>query len=215
MFFFTSGYGLMQGYQRAREQGKGPFAGFVRRRLWDGYSLLPLIRTCLVGNNAGIRLGANAGYLSRGIVSLPQSLVDNLAYDCDDYRPAPTSLGADDSSRLCGHSLLALIFLRLSGYNAWLDGLYAELRTTEGKSLQQLHPISGRIVSGLMFLSMISFELYLLHGVWINALRGSIICLGSNALYVALVFACSILSSWLIHSLLKRIYWSVAGARWG
>lgn len=283
MFLFTSGYGLMQGYQRALEQGKDPFAGFVRRRLWGilkPYLLAQILYFALMYWKQSYIPGLDSlwNFLRHGETPLPNAwfifvllalyILFYLVYGLLGLRRGPALIAslvgsivlmaipyylgyerawwattlAFVSGLMLGTyqeilypylsrwwaillmiamviglrllpwelmiplafaviPLLALIFLRLSGYNAWLDGLYAELRTAEGKSLQQLHPISGRIASGLMFLSMISFELYLLHGIWIKFLRSPI---AHDGLYVALVFACTILSSWLIHSLLKR-----------
>lgn len=240
MFLFTSGYGLIQGYQRALEQGKDPFAGFVRRRLWGilkPYLLAQILYFALMYWSQGhipgldslwslLRHGEtpmpNAWfifvllalyilfYLVYGLLGLRRgaaliaSLVGSIVLMAIPYvlgyeRAWWATTLAFVSGLMLGTyqealypylsrwwaillmiamviglrllpwelmiplafvviPLLALIFLRLSGYNAWLDGLYAELRTAEGKSLQQLHPISGRIASGLMFLSMISFR---------------------------------------------------------
>lgn len=268
MFLFISGYGLMQGYQRATEQGKDPFVGFMRRRIWGilkpylviqalYFALLYWEQSYLPGLDtlwALLRHGhtplPNAWfifvllalyllfYLVYGILRLrrTQALIAIFAGSIV-LRAIPYLLGYERAwwaTTLAFFSglmfgtyeeilypylrswwgillmimmvlmlrlqpwelmlplafmlipILILVFLHLSGYNAWLDGMYAEVRTSEGASLRQLQPISGLIASGLMLLATISFELYLIHGIWIRTLRGAMMWVTNDALYLAL-----------------------------
>ncbi|MGJ1330585.1 acyltransferase family protein [Sphingobacterium siyangense] len=54
------------------------------------------------------------------------------------------------------------------------------------------------------YLGKISYEVYLLHGLWIYLLRGQHIYIGSDYLYIFGIFLLTIISSDLLHRLLNR-----------
>jgi peptidoglycan/LPS O-acetylase OafA/YrhL len=56
----------------------------------------------------------------------------------------------------------------------------------------------------LRFLGNISYEIYLMHGVWIVLLRGESVYINSTAIYVAAVFAATVASAWVLHLVSRR-----------
>jgi len=57
----------------------------------------------------------------------------------------------------------------------------------------------------LLFLGDISYEIYILHGIFISILRRTHIQIANDFLYAVLVFAGSIFTAWLFHPLFKKI----------
>lgn len=99
--------------------------------------------------------------------------------------------------------------LNASAYCEYIDKLY--MRTTQ-RNTEWLSWSEDKIcilnkdsiIKGLLnFFSEISFELYLVHGVWIQVLRSSQIFIHNNHQYAVAVIFLSVLSAWLLHRLLN------------
>lgn len=103
--------------------------------------------------------------------------------------------------------LLIVKLLNVCGYCKAIDKLYSNTDSSASSAEDnKMHPstkmqtvIISRCKSILSFLSKISFELYLIHGVWIALLRGAHIFIQNDMLYSGVVILLSILSAWLIH----------------
>lgn len=99
--------------------------------------------------------------------------------------------------------------LNASAYCEYIDKLYMPTtqRNTEWVSWSENKICilnKDPIIKGLLhFFSEISFELYLVHGVWIQVLRSSQIFIHNNHQYAVAVIFLSVLSAWLFHRLLN------------
>lgn len=89
--------------------------------------------------------------------------------------------------------IIAIVLLNRSGYSRWI----------EQKDSSSTNSLSDKIKAILTFLSKISYELYLVHGVVIIMLRGHFVYIKDNYLYGLLVIVCSILLATAIHKVLS------------
>ncbi len=90
--------------------------------------------------------------------------------------------------------IIAIVLLHRLGYVSWIENNYEG----SSKSVQWLDKKTKSIFN---FLSKISYELYLVHGMIIALFRGKHIYIKSDGLYIFSVFTGAILLAYLLHSL--------------
>ena len=61
----------------------------------------------------------------------------------------------------------------------------------------------------ILIISEISYELYIIHGLWLNLLKSNLLYIQNNILYSLLVILCSLISAYLINKVAKNYYQNV------